>query len=290
MTTPPGASSVIRTIDWTRLRTELIWVYQGEIETPYRDAREHHPGCSALLIRKGTLYIETAHGAATATQGQWIFPREGPRLQRFSADARILSLHFNLHFPGKISLFEWDVAFMLPSATQPELERQAFRLLRIAEKHFPGAGAAMAWRHCDIRTHFLLHQAFSGWVNLYVNALLRAGCVPSRLHPVDPRVEHAIQTIDDLPLNVRFDKSWLGREVHLSASQLDRLFSLHFKQTPRQYYEKRRIAHAKELLKTAPLSIKQIAYEVGFHSQPFFSRWFREQTGRSPREYMQGGF
>ena len=277
----------LRMADWARLRTEFFWAYEGKIEARYRDTQSHHAGCSALLIMKGTLRVETEHGSVTANPGEWVFPREGRRLQQFSADARVLSLHFNMHWPGGGPLFEWEVAFVCPSASKPGLERLARQLLRIAESRFPGAGAAMFWRHGDIRTHFLLNQSFSAWMNLYIRTLLGAGIIPSRLRSIDSRIEHAMQTIDDLPLDVRFDKLWLAREVGLSASQLNRLFTLQLNLTPRQYYEKRRVVHARELLKNSTLPIKQIAYEVGFHSQPFFSRWFRGHTGLSPREFLR---
>lgn len=277
----------VRMVDLARLRAELIWIYQGEIDLQYRDTQDHHPGCSGILLRRGTLRVETEGGVIHAREGDWVFPREGQRIQQFSEDALILSLHFNLHWPGGAPLFDWDVAFVTASATKPALEQQAMRILKVANKNFPGARADMVWYPGNILTHFLLHREFSIWLHTYVQTVLGAGMLPSRLRPWDERLERAIQTLDELPPHVSLDKTWLSREAGLSPSQLDRLFQRHLGVTSRQYFENRRITHAKELLKNTAYSIKQIADEVGVHSQPFFSRWFRKHTGMTPSQYAE---
>lgn len=284
---PSEVPGTLRMADWARLRTEFIWVYEDAIAVPYREAREHLPGSSALLLLEGKVSVEAGHGEVNAAKGQWVFPCEGPRLQRFSPEARVLSLHFHLRWPGGESLFKWPTAIVSDAMAHPGLERHARRMLRIAQSRFPGAGAGMFWSHANIHTHFLLHHAFSAWLDAYIGVILEAGILPTRLNQIDPRIERAIQTMDDLPLDARFDKAWLAQLVGLSPSQLDRLFTRQLSVTPRQYFENRKLNHARELLNHTSLSIKQVAYEVGFRSLPFFSRWFREHTGRSPRQFLQ---
>jgi len=278
---------ILRMADWASIRTEFIWVYEGTVEPQYLTVKEHYPGCSALLIREGALLVETVHGSMRASAGQWIFPCEGPRLQKFSGAARVLSLHFNFHWPGGLPIFPWKVAFVCEAKAAPRLERQARALLQVVERHMPGAASSMPWRHGDIQTHLLLNKAFSAWLCDYAQTILNAGILPTRLGIVDHRIERAIRMIEDLPLDARFDKHWLAQEVGLSASQLDRLFAKQYGATPRQHLDRRKLERALELLQNSALSIKQIAGELGFHSQPFFCRWFHSHTSNSPRQYLK---
>lgn len=284
----PRIVDKVRMADWAHLKSEFDWVYEGDVAEPYRKTRSHHPGQSALLIVKGTLLVETERGSAVAKKNHWVFPRQGERLQEFSSDARILSLHFNLSWPGGEPLFNWDIAHILESSSAPILEKQARSLLRLVERQFPGVNNDLLYSHGDLKTHILLQKGFASWLSVYVTTLLDAGVTPSRLGQVDERVLKAISLLDDLSVEVEFDGAWLSHEVGLSPSQLDRLFIRQFGMTPRQHLEQRKLLQAFELMRSSPLGIKQIAYEVGFHSLPYFSRWFRQKSGLSPRQFQKG--
>lgn len=53
----------------------------------------------------------------------------------------------------------------------------------------------------------------------------------------------------------------------------------------RQHLANKRISEAKRLLYEGRLSIKQIAYQVGFRNPSYFTRIFKEMTNMAPREY-----
>ena len=44
---------------------------------------------------------------------------------------------------------------------------------------------------------------------------------------------------------------------------------------------------AKKRIMESGLSIKEIAYSLNFRSPTFFSRWFRQYTGTTPKEFKQ---
>ncbi|MCU0496205.1 MAG: AraC family transcriptional regulator [Anaerolineae bacterium] len=77
----------------------------------------------------------------------------------------------------------------------------------------------------------------------------------------------------------------LSREVALSPYYLIRVFKRTYKQTPHQYLVQRRIAKAKELLRTTDLPITEICLAVGFESLGSFSALFRKLAGISPSAY-----
>jgi AraC-like DNA-binding protein len=242
-----------------------------------------------LLLKSGQLTIENENGSATVQAGSWAFPREGPRLQHFSDDAAVFSVHFMLYWPGNQPLFHCDTAIVLASTAWPQLEKQTRILCRQVERLFPGVANQLPWTRGTLRNHLDIQRVFASWLCVYVDALLASGATPSRLGQVDERVLQAAMILDRLPMSVTFDESWLAAEVRLSPSQLDRLFTRQFGQTPRGYFERLKLGHAADLVRNAPMSIKQIAYQTGFRSLPYFSRWFRAKTGMSPRAFKTSG-
>jgi len=279
----------LRMADWAHLKTEFDWVYEGEVSQPYRQTWDHASGQSALLIERGSMRVETEKGKVEAGKRQWIFPRQGPRLQSFSEDAKVLSVHFHLHWPGRQPLFEWDTALVVDAADAPQLEKQARILKRQVDRLLPGAGRNLPHARGDLKTHFLMQKGFASWLCLFADTLLRLGVMPSRLAQIDPRVLQAASILDDHALDVALDGELLAQEVALSVSQLDRLFIRQFGLTPLQYLERRRLERAMELIRSAPSNIKEICYEVGFGSLAHFSRWFRLKTGVSPRQFRREG-
>lgn len=77
----------------------------------------------------------------------------------------------------------------------------------------------------------------------------------------------------------------LARLARLSYCQLFRLFKRQLGLSPQQYIEQQRIEHAKRLLTLNRLSIKEVAAQVGFANQLYFSRRFQKATGLSPSQF-----
>lgn len=82
-----------------------------------------------------------------------------------------------------------------------------------------------------------------------------------------------------------FDVERLGREVGLSRSQLHRKLRALTNQPPTLMIRSIRLQRAAELLSHKTGSVAEIAYFVGFNSQAYFAKCFREQFGCSPKEY-----
>ena len=75
--------------------------------------------------------------------------------------------------------------------------------------------------------------------------------------------------------------------VHISASHLSGLFRKETGQTISAYINYVRIEKSKLLLKTSEIPIAQIGALCGFEDQSYFTRVFKQQTGRSPKKYRQ---
>jgi AraC-type DNA-binding domain-containing proteins len=73
--------------------------------------------------------------------------------------------------------------------------------------------------------------------------------------------------------------------VQLERSYLFRLFKESTGMSLLSYLTDYRIQRASELLRTSDLSIKSIAYSVGYRDQLYFSRVYKKATSYTPSEY-----
>jgi AraC-like DNA-binding protein len=98
----------------------------------------------------------------------------------------------------------------------------------------------------------------------------------------DERIKKVYQLItqgEDLALNI------LSKEAGLSTRNLNRLFLSEIGRTPKQFMIEQKIEKAKKLLKTSPMTITDIGFEVGYNSTAKFISAFQKVTGKLPSEF-----
>ena len=84
-----------------------------------------------------------------------------------------------------------------------------------------------------------------------------------------------------------FDISELAKLIYKSNSQTIRIFKKAYGQTPYDYFLEQRFKLSKELLRNTNMLIKEIAYQVGFQDEHYFSGLFKKRFNMSPREYRR---
>ena len=108
---------------------------------------------------------------------------------------------------------------------------------------------------------------------------------PSRqAHTTDDRVRRTMDHIarhlgDSLTL------ADLSAVSGLSVSRLAHRFGEVVGVSPIEYVERQRIDRAKQLLVMTPLSVKEIARQLGFANQFYFSQRFKKRVGQSPQAF-----
>jgi len=109
---------------------------------------------------------------------------------------------------------------------------------------------------------------------------------PEATGAMPPWLADALQTIQDRPSDPP-SLAELAASAGLSVRHFSRRFSARMGTTPHAYINQRRCALASELLLSNQLKVRQIAEAVGFSSVATFSRWFRDQTGTTPRDFRR---
>jgi len=79
----------------------------------------------------------------------------------------------------------------------------------------------------------------------------------------------------------------IANHVNLSRSRLYQVFMQQIFISPQQYLTEYRIREAIRLLEKRKGSVKEIAIAVGFDDPLYFSRFFKQITGKSPKNYMK---
>lgn len=88
-------------------------------------------------------------------------------------------------------------------------------------------------------------------------------------------------------LNANVNIEQLARELNVGYSYFRQMFRKYTGISPTQYHLSLRIQKAKDLLISTDQSFKEIAIDLGFDSYFYFSRIFKDKTGKSPMEFRK---
>lgn len=103
--------------------------------------------------------------------------------------------------------------------------------------------------------------------------------------PVHGPVKHALQLLRGR-LDQALDLAALAREVGVSPHHLSRIVRAESGSTLQQHLRRLRIEHACELLDTGRTNVTEAAYSCGYQSLSHFAKAFREETGKTPRQWL----
>lgn len=84
---------------------------------------------------------------------------------------------------------------------------------------------------------------------------------------------------------IEMDK--LAAEYHIGYSWFRKMFKSYTGVSPHQYHLELKIMRARELLLSTDKSIKEISFELGFQSIHYFSRIFKNKTGKNPSGFRK---
>ncbi|WP_235925582.1 helix-turn-helix domain-containing protein [Pontibacter burrus] len=79
--------------------------------------------------------------------------------------------------------------------------------------------------------------------------------------------------------------AFYAEKLHISANYLNILCKRHLQVSAMYLIQNRVMLEAKRLLRATELSVKEIAFELGFSDLAYFSNFFKRQTGSSPRSF-----
>jgi len=115
----------------------------------------------------------------------------------------------------------------------------------------------------------------------YFDSLQGGSCKQLSVHP---QIEKVLEYIrDNYNLGISLEDA--AAQAYLSKNYLSSLFKNELGISFNDYVERVRIQNAKILLINSRLSISEISSDVGFSSQSYFTKIFKQHTGETPIRY-----
>lgn len=79
----------------------------------------------------------------------------------------------------------------------------------------------------------------------------------------------------------------IAEKLALTPNSLYRLVKDHSGKSPKDFFTNRLILETQKKLRYSDLSVKELAYELGFNDPDYFSRFFKKCTGKSVSEFIR---
>tara|TARA_R110002050_G_scaffold261610_2_gene401814 strand:- start:1473 stop:2075 length:603 start_codon:yes stop_codon:yes gene_type:complete len=76
-----------------------------------------------------------------------------------------------------------------------------------------------------------------------------------------------------------------ANQLHLTVEKLNELCKESYGQNPKKIILEKKMTEAKRLLHFTDLSVKEIAFQLGFEDSSYFSRIFKQKTKLSPSDF-----
>ena len=227
------------------------------------------------LLRQGTLTLTQDDGTLLQLEGPAVawYPR--PHAHRLSTgDGTAELLCASVHLASDDA-----VVRALPDCLQLDLAQlpalSGTLALLFEEAHLGGPGHELVLKRlCEILVVQLLRHALQ-------HKLISSTSLPGVSDAALAKAMHAMRA----HLGGKWSVAELAAVCGMSRSRFARQFHEAAGCPPAQYLNRLRIARAQELLRQGRL-VQDIAVEVGYSSQPAFTRAFRAATQRSPRDWL----
>lgn len=247
-------------------------VYDGVVpQSGYRVNHTEDVFC-CWYIRHGEARLRSQYGNVRALPGQWVFLPSGlKRDQDFQAQTQLLSLRFILEADGQQPLFLPGSALVIDGDDATQLELTAKNI-------------SQRW-HLDHLKFPIATALGESWL-AFMSDWWRLVTTQERWQLWDQlrdvRLTHALHILFQqqqavIPWDVMESKSGFSRR------HLDRLCNQQTGRSMSEIHQVRLLSIAYAQLADNELPIKAIASRLGFADASSFARWFRRQTGFSPR-------
>jgi len=163
--------------------------------------------------------------------------------------------------PEKGSVFQWRVT----EPIQSEMRQIHSECRNEVER--PDAWTRMALQQLRMRVDVLLVRALN---------------VKERKPPAELRFELALRWLQQ-HLQTRNPVASLSDYLQISASSINRMFVANFGISPQVYHQRLRMEHACRLFEEQQMTVKEVAYQMGYRHPNDFSRAFKKLMGKSPK-------
>jgi AraC-like DNA-binding protein len=279
MAKPTGSTNNLIHVDPSPIARRLLWhifsIGSRRLDEPDYHERFEKPGAHLFWVQSGEGELQHEMGRFALRRGKtvWLVDMAQPRTY--------------MPLPGRHLTFT-GVRFGGPGL---EFWHEEIRGDGNAEFHLDDFGFIKQSYGELVR---LVRRRPTGWewqihlmiTNLLGKLLMSRHFLDSPHAELPPPVVRVINAISANPL-----RDWKARELaavgKVSYSGLRALFQKSGQGTVHEHIQRARLDQARLLLADKRLSIKDVAAQLSFSSEFYFSHFFRHHTGMTPTEFRQ---
>ena len=96
------------------------------------------------------------------------------------------------------------------------------------------------------------------------------------MNSIEKNMSNADYSVDDLSHDVDLHRTNVYKKIQFITGK-----------TPLMFIRLMRLKRAHQLMSQGGVMVSQVAYQVGFNNPKIFSRYFKEQYGMYPSEYIK---
>lgn len=269
----------VQVLNPSRIARRLFW-HVLSIGVVSRDEREEHAGMDkaglflfCVKSGKGVLELPDDKHGLKPGPSWWLLDLTSARRYVPEAASPLVTLGVRFSGPGidswRDEAFGGRTCFALSSPSHStRLRKAADALLRLSTRPSPEA----EWRMNEILVSVL---------GVVLESRDMLNVAPPEAHSPTRRVIEAVQSNPA--------RDWRATELSTLAGISYSSLRTHFKasqgETLHDYLQRTRLEQARSRLTNMQSSVKEIALQLNFSSEFYFSRWFRHAAGMSPSKF-----
>lgn len=276
-------------VQWSRLECRLGWAYTGS--PPARALNTKSPVAgylSARHFRRGSGVFILDGEKHRCERGEWIVMPNREYRQILTQDAFIDSIRFRVCWPTSQPLFHLTTPVRFSGKLDARFTDLGVKLCSHVSNPAHGPGFVFESLPLTADQHFALQADFHAWLGALVDILRSSGVEERGIEHLDAQLIEATDYIRARIARGSLSTAEVARHCGLHADTLNRHFRSALGQTASRYIAERRLERVVDLVSHHRQPLKAAALECGFGSLQHFSRWFKNLTGTSPREYFNG--
>jgi AraC-like DNA-binding protein len=274
-----GSSDKLAFVDPSPVARRLLWhlfsIGSRRLEQPDHHQRFEKPGAHLFWVQSGEGELEHEMGRFALRPGKkvWLVDMGKPRTYVPTPSRHLTITGFRFGGPG---LEFWHEEIRADGNAEFSLDdfgfmKQAYsELMRLMRRRPSG------W---EWQIHVVI-------TNMLGKLLMSRHFLDSPQAELPEPVIRVLNAISANPL-----RDWKARELavvgKVSYSGLRALFQKSGQGTVHEHIQRARLDHARLLLADKRLSVKDVAVQLSFSSEFYFSHFFRHHTGMTPTEFRQ---
>lgn len=224
-------------------------------------------GCGIIEVKGKAYEVPKGHAFlanVTDPEINYYFPEDGNEIWQFlffaflGDNERIARLNQHFGWIYKIPESSW----LIRSLMTYQYKASSIKML------LPGEGHAMVQNYLGKLVDFATKEK-----------------IKSEKGKLFPVISELVQD----QIENRLTLAEIAQQLNMSKEHLCREFKTETGMTVLEYIQKEQIRHASLLLHDNSLSVKEIAYQMGFANPSHFNRQFKKVTDMTPLEYRKYG-